>query len=263
MNDEETWTRHLGDGPLIAVAVHDGHDLRDEIAPLIALSEAERLREEDPFTGPWTEIAPTRFVGRRSRFEVDLNRPPELAVYRRPEDAWGLSVWKRPLPKAVAARSLEQHAAFYRALHDALKAIEQRHGRFVVYDLHSYNHRRGGPDAAPDDPETNPQVNVGTGTMDRRRWGAVVDRFITDLSAFDFPGGRLDVRENVRFFGGYLPRWVHETFPETGCALAIEFKKFFMDEWTGEPFPDKLEAIPRALRATINGVLRALREAQM
>lgn len=253
------WIEHLADGPLVAVAVHDGHELRDEIGPLIALSETERLHEEDPFTGGWTEIAPTRFVGRRSRFEVDLNRPPELAVYRRPEDAWGLHVWKRPLPDDVAARSLAQHAAFYSALYSALKQIEERHGRFVVFDLHSYNHRRGGPGAPPDDPEKNPQVNVGTGTMDRGRWGAVVDHFITDLRAFDFPGGRLDVRENVRFFGGYLPRWVHETFPETGCAMAIEFKKFFMDEWTGQPFPEKLEAIPRALRSTVDGVLETLR----
>ena len=253
-----TWTQTVGDGPLVAVAVHHGHDLRGEVADLMALSDAERLHEEDPFTGGWTEIAPTRLTGRRSRFEVDLNRPPNLAVYRRPEDAWGLNVWKRPLPEDVAARSLAQHAAFYEALYDVLKGIERRYGRFVVYDLHSYNHRRGGPDAPFDEPEKNPQVNVGTGTMDRGRWAAVVDRFIADLRAADFPGGRLDVRENVRFFGGYLPRWVHETFPETGCAVAIEFKKFFMDEWTGEPFPELLAAIPAALRATIPGVLREL-----
>ena len=31
---------------------------------------------------------------RRSRFEVDLNRPREEAVYRVPEDCWGLDVWR-------------------------------------------------------------------------------------------------------------------------------------------------------------------------
>jgi N-formylglutamate amidohydrolase len=252
------WTQQVGDSPLVAVAVHNGHALRDELLPLVALSDAERLREEDPFTGRWTAVAPTRLVGLRSRFEVDLNRPPELAVYRRPEDAWGLTVCKRPLPEEIAARSLAQHAAFYRALYDILQNIEQRYGRFVVYDLHSYNHRRGGPDAPPDDPEKNPQVNVGTGTMVRAHWAAVVERFIADLRAFDFPGGRLDVRENIRFFGGYLPRWVHEAFPETGCALAIEVKKFFMDEWTGEPFPDKLEAVEAALQSTVPGVLEMI-----
>jgi len=61
----------------------------------------------------------------------------------------------------------------------------------------------------------------------------VVDRFIADLRACDFLGRRLDVRENVKFQGGHFSRWVHQTYPESGCALAIEFKKFFMDEWTG------------------------------
>ena len=28
-----------------------------------------------------------------------------------------------------------------------------------------------------------------------------------------------------------------------GCAIALEFKKFFMDEWTGEPDPAELTAM--------------------
>jgi hypothetical protein len=28
-----------------------------------------------------------------------------------------------------------------------------------------------------------------------------------------------------------------------GCAIAVEFKKFFMDEWTGEPDPAELAAM--------------------
>ena len=46
-------------------------------------------------------------------------------------------------------------------------------------------------------------------------------------------GRPLDVRENVRFKGRQLAAFVHERFPTTGCALAIEVKKTFMDEWTG------------------------------
>jgi hypothetical protein len=55
-------------------------------------------------------------------------------------------------------------------------------------------------------------------------------------------GGRpLDVRENVAFAGkGEQTRFIHEHFPKTGCAIAVEFKKIFMDEWTGAP---GLEAI--------------------
>jgi hypothetical protein len=101
-------------------------------------------------------------------------------------------------------------------------------------------------------------VNIGTGTMDRALWAPLVERFIADLRAFDFMGRHLDVRENVKFRGGYFPRWTHETFPATGCAIAIEFKKFFMDEWTGEPDHAQVEAIRLALQSTVPGVLEEL-----
>jgi hypothetical protein len=243
----------------VAAAIHHGHDVRDEVARHFALGEAGRLREEDPFTGDWTSIAPTRIVVLRSRFEVDLNRPREKAVYRKPEDAWGLEVWKNGLPDEVAEQSLAKYDAFYSRMRELLAEIESESGRFVVFDLHSYNHRRDGPDAPPADEALNPQVNIGTGSMDRSRWAPVVDRFIRDLRAFDFPGGRLDVRENVKFRGGNFPTWVHQAFPRTGCALAIEFKKFFMDEWTGEADHNMLRSIGAALHAAVPGVLEALK----
>jgi hypothetical protein len=44
------------------------------------------------------------------------------------------------------------------------------------------------------------------------------------------------VRENVAFQGkGELTHFVHERYPGVGCAIAVEFKKFYMDEWSGEP----------------------------
>jgi hypothetical protein len=63
----------------------------------------------------------------------------------------------------------------------------------------------------------------------------------------------------VRFFGGNWPRWVHENFPHTGVALAIEVKKFFMDEWTGEPNRELIDAVGDALRFTVPAVLEAVR----
>ena len=256
---DRIWHLTVGEAPLVAAAVHSGHGVRADVAARLALTEAERLREEDPFTDRFAHVAETRLVGLRSRFEVDLNRPRDGAVYRCPEDAWGLDVWTDPPPPdALVRRSLAEYDAFYAEAYRVLKDLEARHGRFVVFDLHRYNPRRGGPDAPPDDPAANPEVNLGTGTMDRARWAPVVDRFLADLRAADYRGRRLDVRENVRFRGGHFPRWIHETFPETGCALAIEVKKFFMDEWTGEPDPEELEAVQQALAATVPGVLAAL-----
>jgi hypothetical protein len=40
-------------------------------------------------------------------------------------------------------------------------------------------------------------------------------------------------------------------FPDSGCAIAIEFKKFFMDEWTGKPDREALVAMRGMIRATL------------
>ncbi len=244
---DRIWELHGGSGPLIATAVHDGHAARDEVAKHFALGDLERLREEDPFTGEWTSLAPTRVLGTRSRFEVDLNRPRDKAVYRVPDDAWGLTVWKDDPTNELFDRSLAEYDVFYDAMKAMFAEVSQQCGNFVVYDLHTYNHRRQGPDGPEADPDGNPQVNIGTGTLNRERWAPVVDTLIESLRSFDFPGGSLDVRENVKFQGGNWPRWIHEQFPETGVAIAIEFKKFFMDEWTGEPNPELVDAIGSAL----------------
>ena len=205
-----------------------------------------------------TTVAQNRLTVFRSRFEVDVNRPREKAFYIRPEDAWGLHLWKQQPPKELIERSLEEYDRFYAEVKRFLTGLERRFGQFVVFDLHSYNHLRDGPDGPPADPALNPEVNVGTGTMDRERWASIVDRFMTDLRTFDFLGRPLDVRENVKFKGGQFSRWIHETFPETGCAMAIEFKKFFMNEWTGELYHEQFDAIKDALQSTVPGVLEAL-----
>lgn len=260
MEPTPVWKLHQGNSPLVAAAIHNGHAVREEVAELLALTPADRLREEDPFTDYWTTITDTRIIGLRSRFEVDLNRPRQKAVYLEPEDAWGLRVWKeKPSPQLIE-RSLAHYDAFYTAVYQFFNRLKNRFGRFIVFDLHTYNHRRQGPRGPIANPEQNPEVNVGTGTMRRDYWAPVVDRFIGDLRAFNFLGRRLDVRENIKFRGGYFPRWTHQNFPQSGCVLAIEIKKFFMDEWTGQPDPANMqvEAIHRALQSTIPGLLEEL-----
>ena len=244
--------------PVVAAAIHDGHILRAEVAALTALSDAERLREEDPYTGRWTAVAGTRVVGLVSRFEVDLNRPRDKAVYRVPADAWGLNVWKSELPEDIYQRSLAEYDNFYEGMSKLLTALTIRYGRLVILDLHSYNHRRNGPDGPPADEAANPQVNIGTGTLNRELFGSVVDRFMKDLRGYDFPGGKLDVRENVKFQGGYFSRWVHEKFPASVGVIAVEFKKFFMDEWSGEPEMTAIDAIEQALASTVPGITEEL-----
>ena len=146
---EQIWELVQGDSPLMAVAPHDGHAVRDELLPYYNLNEQERLYEEDPFTKEWAKIAPTYLIGKRSRFEVDLNRDPDMAIYQTPEQAWGLKVWKEPLPQAIIERTMENYRAFYDAYLKLMQAIEAKYGYIVVLDIHTYNYRRDGANMPP------------------------------------------------------------------------------------------------------------------
>jgi hypothetical protein len=244
------WTVQYGPGPVVATAIHDGHDLRPEIATCMALAEDDRLREEDPFTGEAVRGVAAHVIAHRSRFEFDLNRGADSAIYRTPEQSWGLDVWgSGGLDDAMAARSLELHAAYYAMLGKLLDDVARRHPKFLVLDVHSYNHRRDGPDADPTPPAEAPDINIGTFSMPRDEWAWLVDPLMEEMRAFDFNGRKLDVRENVAFQGkGEQTRFIHDRYPARACAIALEFKKFYMDEWTGEPIPEEVAAMRRFIR---------------
>ena len=252
LREDALWSVARGRSPLVGTAIHDGHLLRKDLADLMALAPEGRLREEDPFTAMTIEDLANRVVVHRSRFEMDLNRPRDGAVYLRPEQAWGLEVWgTQPAPEMVES-VLHQHDGYYAMLLELLRGIEREHGRFVLLDMHSYNHRRDGAKAAPTAQEAAPDINIGTSSMDRAYWAPVVDAFMACLREQPFPGRKLDVRENVAFAGkGEQTRFVHAHFPATGCAIAVEFKKIFMDEWTGAPDLEAIAALRAAIRASL------------
>ena len=243
--DERWWTVQHGPGPVMATAIHHGHELRPEIAREMAIADPDRLREEDPFTGDAVSGVPFHIVVHRSRFEFDLNRASDSAIYRTPEQSWGLRVWKsEQLEDSLVRASLAIHAEYYRMLGSLLDRLASRHWRFVVIDTHSYNHRRNGPESAPTPQQDAPDINIGTFSMPREEWGFLIDPLMEAMRGFDFNGRRLDVRENVAFQGrGEQTRFVHQHYPGRGCAIALEVKKFFMDEWTGQPYPDELAAL--------------------
>lgn len=249
-----------GDGPTVGLAVHAGHEIRPDLLRFLQISEAERLREEDPFTDVLAFACDWQLLTRRSRFEVDLNRSREAALCVQPEDCWGLKVWDPEAARPARPALLEEHDLFYSRLQEMLRAVERRHGRFVVFDLHSYNHRRTGPQAEPAPAGENPEINLGTGSMDRDFWAPVVERFVAAMRHARVDPHGLDVRENVKFRGREVARFVHERFPRSGCALAIEVKKTFMDEWTGEVDEAHLSALRDALAGAARRVSRVLVE---
>jgi hypothetical protein len=248
-HSERWWTVQHGSGAVIATAIHNGHDLRPAVANAMALAESDRFREEDPFTGEAVLDVPAHVVVYRSRFEFDLNRLPEQAVYVTSDQSWGLKVWKYEPEQDLIASSLAIHSDYYRMLAQLLDSVASRHERFALIDVHSYNHRRDGPDGDPAPLNEAPDINIGTFSMPREHWAFLVDPLIEALRDFDFNGRKLDVRENVAFEGkGYQTRFVHERYPMRACAIAFEFKKFFMDEWTGVPNDAEIAAMRLLIR---------------
>ncbi|MEO5628650.1 MAG: N-formylglutamate amidohydrolase [Thermomonas sp.] len=247
------WIVQHGDDPIIATAIHDGHALGAHTSAAMQLPEDARLREEDPHTGQAILGVPTHVIALRSRFEADLNRGLDNAVYLDPEQSWGLEVWRDPPDGELLQQLHDYHRGFYRMLGELLDGIVARHGRFVVLDVHSYNHRRDGADAPPTPQADAPDINIGTFSMPREHWAFLLDPLIEAMRVFDFNGRRLDVRENIAFQGkGELTRFVHTRYPQTGCAIALEFKKFYMDEWTGTPHADELAAMRAFIGHTAN-----------
>ncbi len=257
-NQNVIWKFQNLDCPFVATAIHNGNMVSRQAVEMMALSQAGRLREEDPFTGQMVDFAKNHIIVQTSRFEVDLNRPRDKALYLTPEDAWGLKVWKERPSQQIIEHSLQAYDGFYAEVQRLFSELKSRVKRFVVFDIHSYHHRRESPDGRPADAALNPEVNVGTGTMERAKWASIVEAVLTDLRVFDFLGRRLDVRENVKFSGGWFANWIHQTFPESACVLCIEFKKFWMDEWTGRPDQQQLEAIRSALQSAADCAIEEL-----
>ncbi|WP_313527403.1 N-formylglutamate amidohydrolase [Shinella sp.] len=259
--DHVWWMTSRGASPIVGTAIHNGHAIRENLLSRMALDDDGRLREEDPFTAETIHDLANRIVFQRSRFEIDLNRARDAAVYQRPEQAWGLKVWREPLSDADLAESLALHDAYYSMLENYLRGVEAQYGAFVVLDIHSYNHRRDGASGTPTAAADAPDINIGTISMDRTRWAPVVDAFMDFCADYDFLGRRLDVRENVAFQGrGEQTRFIHERFPSSGCAIAVEFKKVFMDEWTGVPDWQAISALRSLIAASVPVLESALRE---
>ena len=244
-----------GNNPVIAAAIHSGHLVRDDIRDKFYIAEDERYREEDPFTDKFIEFAPTQIIVNSSRFEFDLNRPEDKAVYLTPEDAWGLKIWKEIPSQKVIESSFYHYKKFYEDIKFMINEYIKKFKKVFIYDVHSYNHRRGGPEASFDDPLKNPDINIGTGNIDNNYWRELIKDFMNDLKKFDFEGYKPDIGENIKFRGGYFSRWIYENFGNDVCVLSIEIKKNFMNEWTGEVYEDKVTLIKNALSSTMPKVL--------
>lgn len=220
------------DGPVIATAIHAGHHIRTELQPWLCIGAEERLREEDPMTDYFMSVGDTVVRANRSRFECDLNRSREGCISSNPEDTWGLRIWRDDLPEEQMESSRRLHDDFYALMRERCDALIERHGRILLLDIHSYNHRRKGPEGDPEPLPGNPDIDLGVTTLDKSAYGELVDLFAKTLRATPIDDRTPDVRENKRFpDGGNFPECFAEIYGEKACIMTLEYKKIFMDEW--------------------------------
>ncbi len=210
----------------VCAAIHDGHNLRSELAEKCALTKAERLYEEDPYTGELISSMPITIVGYDSRYEYDLNRSPESCVY---EEAWGKSVWQTPLGEEDKSISLEKHRSFYRVFKALMEKLQDQFGNCLVYDIHSYNHERWDTDT--------PLFNLGTEQICKERWQKVIKYWEKTLAACSVTNVEVRAASDEVFWGrGYLATFISKNFTNT-LILPTEVKKVFMNEQTGDLYP--------------------------
>lgn len=222
------------ESPFWAFAIHDGHQIDTLLEPFFNIDEAARLREEDPYTASMAELPINQLFMSTSRFQLDVNRSKEDAVYLRPDQAWGLQVWKKALPPELLQELYIEYEQFYSTVDKHIQRTIDKYNFFVVFDVHSYNAQRLSEEE-PVDKKANPQINLGT-SYNQEKWRPIIEEFVGCIRRQRLFGESIDIRENIKFKGGYLAQHILQKYGGHGCVLSIEFRKDFMNEWTGLPY---------------------------
>jgi N-formylglutamate amidohydrolase len=237
------------DRPQIAVAIHAGHWVRPELLPFMALSDSQRLFEEDEATEMMIHPFSNALWALESRAVYDLNRDEDTALPLKPEQFWGIRVYREAPPPEMNKKSLESHRRFYRYLGTLITHLLDQFDRCMVYDIHSYNITRQQAKGF-DDP---PVFNLGTRGIDRNRWRQEVDDWLSLLGTIRLPGITPTVAENRVFMGhGELCRRLTD-WDSRILVLPTEVSKVYMDERTGQVYPQ----VTNALASELTRIMKA------
>jgi len=217
------------------IAIHAGNRIRDELRDAVAVDPADQYREEDPGTEKFIQDFPIQIIALDSRFEYDLNRSSDRAVYLTPDMAWGLMVWNRPLTAAEINISLAKHHEFHQFMDIVTDFLVKQNNLAFIFDVHSYCYQR--EERLPWYIDNKPVINLGTEAINQAIFGSSIKNFLNHLNQISVDGRLISVAENDVFKGGYLARRLCVRNHDQLVVFAIEFKKIFMDEWSGEFYP--------------------------
>ena len=234
-----SFIKFLGPAFYAGIAVHASSAIRKNLHKLLHVNAADRYREEDPKTDKFLKNFPLLIIARDSRFEYDLNRERFRAIYTTPETTWGLDVWRRPLITKEKKISLAKHDEFHKLINIVVEYIIQKNDCGIVFDLHSYNYQR--EEKLPWYVDQKPVINVGTKSINRSLFEDQIVDFLSQLQTITIQDRKITVAEDDIFSGGYVAKRLCEKYYNQLIVYAIEFKKIFMNEWTGEIYQSVLD----------------------
>lgn len=236
--------------PFIGTAIHYAGEVRPDIRDKVKLDRTAAYYEEDPETHRFLSPFLHTLTPNQSRFEFDINRPPDTTIYTKPSLAWGLDVWKTPLNQFEREFSLEKWYEFHTMVDCAVEDAIERFGRAIVFDFHSYNYQRN--DYVDWRTDEKPVINIGTRHLALDADGReLVDWFLGDMKKHTVDGEECLVEENGVFYGGYLNRRLSHLYGPKVITLSVEYKKVYMDERTGEIHEDILGDLVAQMNETV------------
>ena len=162
-------------------------------------------------------------------------------------------MWNQPLTLEEIDRSITKYDEFHELM-DIVTAYLLKQNRYgVIFDLHSYNYQR--EEKVPWQMNEKPVINIGTGSVNRNLFGDVIDDLLFSLNGLPIAGHPISVGENVVFKGGGLSRRLSPIYYDQLLFLAVEFKKIFMDEWSGRLYEDILGQLMDAFSLGVKQVV--------
>lgn len=229
--------------PYMAAAIHAGSKVREALLALMKISPEDRFFEEDPATDTMIQSAASAVWGLDSRSEYDLNRPSTEALPLTPEQFWAAQVYLEQPSQRMNRESLDKYHQFYEFMGSWVTSTLAKFGVCLVYDVHAYNITRQVQKGI----SSPPVFNLGTASIDRRRWKASVDDWLARLKEIEIPGVQTTVAENCVFQGkGELCRRLTQ-WDSRILVLPTEISKVYMDETKGAVYSNAVEALQKGL----------------
>jgi hypothetical protein len=231
-------------------AVHAGSRIREDLRDALAVSEADRFREEDPATEKFIKGLPLQVIALDSRFEYDLNRSEDKAIPLTPDMAWGLEVWNRELTAFEKEVTLNKYREFHGLMEIVSDYLAQSAGKAYIFDMHSYCYQRDERLAWYEN--SKPEINLGTEAINKGVFGQEIRMLLEKFGQISVEGRKIRAAENVVFRGGYLARKLCARHYNKLAVFAVEFKKIFMDEWSGEIYAPVINILQEQVSAVLS-----------